>query len=218
MLEIVIGNKRYSSWSMRPWVVLQATGVPFVERVIPLDQPDTATRIAAVSEAGRVPVLIDGALTVWDSLAICEYLAEKFPDAALWPTDPAARAIARSACAEMHSGFQALRSELSCRIYPPSMPNPHREPGDASRADIARIVALWSELRRRFGQGGPFLFGRFSIADAFFSPVAIGRFRAYGVTLPPEAEAYVSALEGHPAVAAWIAGAHAETLRAPLHE
>lgn len=203
---------------MRPWVVLRATGAPFVERVIPLDQPSTADEISQVNPAGKVPVLQDGALTIWDSLAICEYLHEQFPEAGLWPAEAAARAVARSACAEMHAGFQALRGELPMRIYPPSREVPRVTPSEAAARDIARILALWEELRARFGAGGPFLFGRFSIADAFFAPVAVGRFLAYRVPLSPVAAAYVEALAAHPAVAAWVADAHAETLRAPRYE
>lgn len=213
MLELVIGNKRHSSWSMRPWVALRATGVPFEERVIGLDLPDTAAEIAKVSPSGRVPVLFDGALRVWDSLAICEYLHEKLPDAGLFPRDAAARAVARSACAEMHAGFVALRTELPMRIYPPGEPVPAVSPSDAARADLARITSLWAELRARHGAGGPFLFGAFGVADAFYAPVAVGRMLAYGVELDAPTRAYVDAVASHPAVAAWVAGAHGESLR-----
>lgn len=218
MLKLIIGNKRYSSWSMRPWVALKSTGAAFEEELIPLDQPSTAAELFRRSAAGRVPILVDGPLVIWDSLAICEYLAEKLPDAALWPTEPAARAVARSACAEMHSSFAALRNDLSCRIYPPSMPVPKAIPSEAAHKDIQRIVALFIELRQRFGQSGPYLFGRFSIADAFYAPVAIGRFLTYNVPLPEVAKEYVAALAAHPAVQAWVSDAHRENLRAPLHE
>ncbi len=222
MLKLIIGNKRYSSWSMRPWVALTSTGVAFEEELIPLDQPGTAAELARRSPAGRVPVLLDGSLIIWDSLAICEYLHEKLPNAQLWPTDQAARASARSVCAEMHSGFQALRNDLSCRIYPPSVPVPKAVPGEAAQKDIARITSLFAELRHKFGahspSPGPYLFGRFGIADAFFAPVAIGRFRTYQVPLTGAAQEYVDALAEHPAVRAWVDGAHRETLRAPLHE
>lgn len=218
MLKLVVGNKRYSSWSMRPWVALKATGEPFTEEVIGLDLPDSSARIRRVNPAGRVPVLIDGDLTIWDSLAICEYLAERLPAAALWPLDRQARAVARSACAEMHSGFLALRNELPMRIYPPTQPVPACTPGEGAQADIARISALFAEVRRRFGQAGPYLFGRFSIADAFFAPVVVGRFLAYGVSLSGPAAEYAAAIAEHPAVKAWVSDAHNETLRAPDHE
>ncbi len=218
MLKLIIGNKRYSSWSMRPWVALTSTGVAFEEELIPLDQPDTAAELARRSPAGRVPVLMDGPLCIWDSLSICEYLHEKLPEAELWPRDMAARAIARSVCAEMHSGFQALRNDLSCRIYPPSVPVPKAVPGEAAQKDIARITTLFAELRHKFGQSGPYLFGRFGIADAFYAPVAIGRFLTYDVPLAGAAKEYVAALAEHPAVRSWVDGAHRETLRAPLHE
>jgi glutathione S-transferase len=203
---------------MRPWVALKSTGVPFEEQVIGLDLPDSAEKIRRVSSAGRVPVLLDGALTIWDSLAICEYLSETLPAAGLWPKDPSARAVARSACAEMHSSFSALRNDLPMRIYPPSQRVPSCTPGEAAQKDIARITALFEELRGRFGQEGPYLFGRFSIADAFYAPVAVGRFRSYGVPVSGVAKDYCEALVEHPAVAAWVSDAHHETLRAPLHE
>lgn len=218
MLKLIIGNKRYSSWSMRPWLALKSTGAAFEEELIPLDQPSTASELYRRSAAGRVPVLVDGPLVIWDSLAICEYLAEKLPDANLWPTEAAARAVARSACAEMHSSFTALRNDLSCRIYPPSLPVRKVVTSEAAHRDIQRIVALFIELRQRFGQSGPYLFGRFSIADAFYAPVAVGRFLTYNVPLPEVAKEYVAALATHPAVQAWVSDAHRETLRAPLHE
>ncbi len=218
MLKLIVGNKRYSSWSMRPWVALKASGEPFIEEVIGLDLPDSSERIRRVNPAGRVPVLIDGELMVWDSLAICEYLAERLPAAGLWPADPQARAVARSACAEMHSSFMALRNELPMRIYPPSQPVPACTPGEGARADIARISTLFAELRQRHAADGPYLFGRFSIADAFFAPVVVGRFLAYGVSLSGAAADYSQVLAAHPAVRAWVQDAHHETLRAPNHE
>ncbi len=218
MLKLIVGNKKYSSWSMRPWVALKSTFIPFEEEVIGLDLPDTADKISRVNAAGRVPVLLDGDLTIWDSLAICEYLNEKLPAAQLWPADPKTRAVARSVCAEMHSGFSALRNDLPMRIYPPSHPVPSCVPSAAAQKDIARITALFAELRQRFGNGGAYLFGRFSIADAFYSPVVVGRFRAYGVPLFGIAKEYADTLADHPAVRAWVADAHKETLRAPQHE
>ena len=206
-MKLVIGNRNYSSWSLRAWMAMEAFGIPREEEVVPLDQPESAARIAAFSAAGRVPVLLDGDLAVWDSLAICEYLAERFPERGLWPTDPAARAVARSACAEMHSGFQALREAcpMKCKeVFDPKPLAPEVQ------ANVARIVALWEECRRRFGQGGPFLFGAFSLADAFYAPV-VSRFRTYGVKLPGPAEAYAQAMWAHPAMQKWLAAARAET-------
>ncbi len=215
MLKLVIGNKKYSSWSIRAYLTLLHTGAPFEEQVIGLDLPDTEANIRRVSAAGRVPVLIDGALTVWDSLAICEYLAEKFPQAKLWPEDPHARAIARSACAEMHSGFPALRGDLPMKIVEP-MPPPALRP--EAQADIARITALWADCRARFGKGGPYLFGHYTIADSFYAPVAVGRFRTYSVPLESMARDYVDALEKNGAVQHWLRGARSESLRAARYE
>jgi glutathione S-transferase len=212
-LTLVIGNKNYSSWSMRPWVVLAAFGIPFQEVRILLDQPDTAANIARYSNAGRVPVLIHGDITIWDSLAICEYLAEQFPDKHLWPQDVAARAMARSVTAEMHSGFAGLRSAMSMNIRR-SMPGRGRTL--EAQGDIGRIGELWEECLSRFGHHG-FLFGEFSIADAFFAPVVM-RFKTYGVMLAPALQAYCDRMLAHPAVARWVAEALAETETADEHD
>lgn len=169
-----------------------------------------------MNPAGRVPALLDGDLLVWDSLAICEYLAEKFPAAHLWPEDPRARAQARLACAEMHSSFPALRSELPMKILATPLSTPAIRPEAA--ADLERITTLWADLRGRWGKSGPFLFGHFTNADAFFAPVAIGRIKAHGVPVPEGARAYVEAVAAHPAVKAWVDDAHRETLRASGHE
>jgi glutathione S-transferase len=208
-MKLVIGNRNFSSWSLRPWLVMEAFGLPREEEVVPLDQPDTAARIAAISGAGRVPVLLDGALAVWDSLAICEYLAERFPEKGLWPRDPAARAVARSACAEMHSGFQALREACPMKFKETFPPRPL--PPEV-QANVDRIAALWEDCRRRFGQGGPFLFGAFSVADAFYGPV-VSRFRTYGIPLGGAAAAYAEAMWKHPAMQKWLAAAQAETFQ-----
>lgn len=211
--KLVIGNKNYSSWSMRPWVVMKAFHIPFEELRIVLDRPETSTQIARYSAAGRVPVLLAGDLAVWDSLAICEYLAEQFPDKNLWPKNVEARAIARSICAEMHSGFTGLRSAMWMNIRA-------RFPGKgrtaAAQADIGRISEIWEDC---FARSGPhqFLFGEFSIADAYFAPVAM-RFRTYAVALAPALEAYVARVAAHPAVAQWIAEAHAETESSPKYD
>lgn len=203
-----VGEKRYSSWSARPWLLLRGLGIPFTEQVVSL-APDAgkAGRFSRLP-GGRVPVLEDGPVLVWDSLAIVEYLAERHPG--VWPADPVARAFARSACAEMHGGFQALRGQLSMDL---AARRPQRRRNQAAQADIERIEALWSEARRRFGQGGPFLFGAFSAADAYFAPVAF-RFQTYGVVPQGEAGAVLRTLLGHPAVKAWEAAGLTEPLLA----
>lgn len=207
-LKLVIGNKNYSSWSMRPWVAMKAFGIQFEEIPISLGRQDTSSRIAQYSAAGRVPVLIDGDITVWDSLAICEYLAEQFPDKHLWPQDVAARAHARSVCAEMHSGFTGLRTAMWMNIRA-SFPGKGRTA--QAQADIARICELWEDCLNRFGTHR-FLFGDFSIVDAYYAPVVM-RFRTYGVWLPPALQAYVDRMVAHPAVAQWIREAMDETER-----
>lgn len=212
-LKLVIANKNYSSWSMRPWLVMTAFDIPFEEVRIPLAQPDTSMRIAQYSAAGKVPVLIAGEATIWDSLAICEYLAEQFPDKGMWPHDVAARAMARSICAEMHSGFTELRTAMSMNIRA-SFPGKGRTPG--AQNDIARICEIWENCLARFGRH-EFLFGEFSIADAFYAPVVM-RFRTYGVWLPPVLQAYVDRVVSHPAVARWISEALAETERIDKYE
>jgi len=177
-MELIIGTKVWSSWSLRPWLAIKRTGEPFTETLVQLREAGTSEEVAKVSPSARVPVLKDGELTVWDSLAICEYLAEQFPAAKLWPDDAAARALGRSAAAEMHSSFASLRGEcpmdLSLRR--------EVELSEATHEDIRRVVRLWSDLRGRFGAAGPFLLGPWSIADAFYTPVAT-RFRSYGVRL-----------------------------------
>lgn len=212
-LTLVIGNKNYSSWSMRPWVAMVAFNIPFNEVRVLLDQPDTATRIAEYSGAGRVPVLIAGEMTIWDSLAICEYLAEQFPEKHMWPQDVAARAMARSVACEMHSGFAGLRSAMSMSIRS-HLPGRGRTP--EAQGDIGRISEIWEECLSRFGHH-QFLFGEFSIADAFFAPVVM-RFRTYGVALAPALQAYCDRMQAHPAVARWVREALAETENASLHD
>src|SRR5262245_30589737 len=178
-LTLVIGNKNYSSWSLRPWLLLKHAGVPFAEVRIPLHTRETHERIAHYSPSGRVPVLLDGTVRVWESLAICEYIAERFPEARGWPTDQHARAIARSVAAEMHAGFSALRAELpmNCRAKRAGV-----VPASAAQADIERVISIWHTCRETFGQDGPWLFGTFTVADAMFVPVAL-RFETYGVGL-----------------------------------
>ena len=212
-LTLIIGNKNYSSWSMRPWVAMTAFGIPFQEVRVLLDQSDTTTKIAEYSACGRVPVLLAGEITIWDSLAICEYLAEQFPDKHLWPQDVAARAMARCVCAEMHSGFTGLRTDMSMNI---KATLPGRGRTAAAQADIGRISEIWEECLSRFGHH-QFLFGEFSIADAYFAPVVM-RFRTYGVSLAPALNAYCERVQAHPAVARWITEALAETEVAAKHD
>jgi glutathione S-transferase len=216
-LTLVLGNKNYSSWSLRAWLPLKVSGLPFRERVLNVDNDDAAARAAirASSPSGKVPCLLDGDLAVWDSLAIAEYVAELAPKAGLWPEDRAARAVARSACAEMHSGFQALRTSMSMNIR---ASKPGRGRADGVQADVDRITSLWKECRARSGGGGgPFLFGAFTNADAFFAPV-VTRFRTYGVELDAAAGAYAEAVLSHPAMREWIAAAQAETMSIPKYE
>lgn len=213
-MQIVIGNKNYSSWSLRGWLALHHTGVPFEEIMLELDTPEFAARIGDYSPAGRVPVLVDGAVRVWDSLAIIEYLAEKFPAAGLWPADPAARALARSVVAEMHSGFGGLRNHYPMNIRRPVAERP---PTEAAAADIARVTAIWRDCRARFGAAGPYLFGAFSAADCFYAPVA-SRLRTYGVAVGAVEAAYVDAIFAHPGFAAWAEAGRRETTIVPSDE
>jgi len=213
MLKLTIGNKNYSSWSMRPWVLLRQAGVPFEERLLRFDAFDAGSQfkqaLAGLTPTGKVPVLQDGDLVIWDTLAIAEYLAEQFPGKQLWPEDQAARARARSVCAEMHAGFGALRSHCPQNIEA-SLPDTGAliwRDQPAVRADVARLVAMWSELLA--AHGGPLLFGHFSIADAYFAPVCM-RLKTYGLPVPPVISAYVERVAALPGVAAWIADARAE--------
>jgi glutathione S-transferase len=206
---LVIGNKNYSSWSLRPWLAMKQAEIAFDEVRIPLYDKDSKQEIERYSKAGKVPVLIDDGLAVWDSLAICEYLAERQPQ--LWPDDAAARAVARSVSAEMHSGFSGLRTHLSMNIRK-KYAGKGRVP-EAER-DIGRILELWEDCRNRFGAGGPFLFGRFSIADAMYAPVQL-RFRTYGVPVPARLGAYGESVLRLPAMREWISAAEAEAETIP---
>jgi glutathione S-transferase len=205
-IVIVIGNKNYSSWSLRAWLALKATGQPFREIKISLRRPDTRAQILKHSPAGKVPVLKHDGMTVWESIAICAHLAEKFPAAKLRPADPAA-AMARSVATEMHGGFPDLRKELSMDI---SRRHPTPRLSAAAQADVERVCAIWREARERFGRGGDMLFGEFSIADCMYAPVAT-RFVTYGVTLDPVCAAYRDAILAWPAMREWVAEAAAET-------
>jgi glutathione S-transferase len=206
-LTLVIGNKNYSSWSMRAWVLLAQLGIPFEERRLRFDSDEWDAGIGRWSPSGLVPVLWRGDVAVWDTLAIAETVAEWFPGKGVWPEDPVARAFARSASAEMHSGFRDLRARMPMNIR-------SRHPGKGMtpevRSDIERIERLWREARSRFGAGGDFLFGRFSAADAMFAPVVM-RFATYGVACSPLAGRYCEAVRAAGAVRDWCEGACAET-------
>ena len=207
-ITLVIGDKTYSSWSLRAALALELTGAPYAERLITLNRPGTRTQILQHSPTGKVPLLISEDGSIWDSLAIGEYLAECFPEAQLWPQSRDARALARSACAEMHSGFVALRTHMPMDLKRNQALA--EIPADAV-ADIQRICALWVECRQRFGQGGAFLFGQPTLADAFFAPVA-ARLRSYQVALPAEAAAYVETIYQWPAFQRWYQAAQEEHL------
>lgn len=211
---LVIANKRYSSWSLRAWLVATHFRIPFQEVLIPLDLPETRENILAYSPSGRVPCLVGAGVVVWDSLAIIEYLAETFPEHAIWPRDPLARAHARSVVAEMHSGFTALRSACPMNLRRTFAA---RDRGPAVAADVARITTLWAEAQARFGAGGPFLFGEFSAADAFFAPVVL-RLLGYGFPLDAGTAAYCAAVTRLPAMQAWITAADEEPWVVPSDE
>jgi glutathione S-transferase len=213
MQKLYIGNKNYSSWSMRPWVLLTQAGIAFEEVKVRFDSFDADSNfrktLAGITPVSKVPVLVDGDLVVWDTLAIAEYMAEKYPTHALWPTDTHARARARSICAEMHSGFGQLRSHCPMNIEA-SLPEVgalvwRDKPG--VRSDVARLVEMWSALLQ--SHGGPMLFGQFSIADAYFAPVCM-RLRTYALPVPDNITAYVQRVCALPGVHAWIEGALAE--------
>jgi glutathione S-transferase len=200
---LVIGNKNYSSWSLRPWIAMQVLGIPFQELRIPLYGTGATEEILRYSPTGKVPCLVAGATRVWDSLAILEYLAESHP---LWPEAPAARAMARSISAEMHSGFPHLRQHMSMNVrgrYPGKGRTPE------TLAEIARVVAIWGECREQFGRPGDFLFGHFGAADAMYAPVVL-RFRTYEVELPAACRAYADAMLALPAMREWIGAAERE--------
>lgn len=206
-MTLVMGNRNYSSWSLRAWLTMRMAGLTFEEVVIPLDQPDTRERILEHSPAGRVPVLHHGSVTVWESLAICEYVAETVPGARLWPETVPARAEARAISAEMHAGFATLRAELPMNVRadrPGVVPTPEVE------ADIDRILMIWRNCRRRFSTGGPFLFGRFSVADAMYAPV-VSRFATYRVPMGAIERDYASTVYNLPPMREWTKAAAAES-------
>jgi glutathione S-transferase len=208
-LKLVIGNKNYSSWSMRPWLALRANNIAFEEIFIPLYTNDAdKARILGFTQSGKVPALIDGDVTVWDSLAIIEYLAERFPRSLLWPEDPVWRAHARSISAEMHSGFAALRNECGMNLHRPVSAV---ELSADARANIARIQEIWIGCRARCGKSGRFLFGAFGGADAMFAPV-VHRFRTYAIEVEPDARDYMDTMMSLPAFQEWTTAGLAETL------
>ncbi len=205
-MHLYIANKCYSSWSMRPWLVLRAFGIAFDETVIPLRQHDTAGRIRAFSPTGKVPVLTDGEVKVWESLAIIQYLADTHPEKAIWPADRIAHAHALAISTEMHAGFQALRQacpmNLGKRFRTPALP-------DDAKANIERIEDVWRETRARFAHGGPYLFGAFTAADAMYAPIAT-RLDSYSIPVAADTRAYIDAIYAHPAFVEWRVAALAE--------
>ena len=206
-LTLVIGNKNYSSWSLRPWIALKAANIPFEEILIPLYLPGSSEQILKYSPAGKVPILIDGDDVVWESLAILEHLADRFPGANLWPSDTRARSFARCAATEMHGGFQALRQHCTMNMW---LPLRERALPPEVFDNVKRIETLWAECRARFGKGGPFLFGTFGNADAMYAPV-VSRFHTYGLPVGPGTRAYMDAVMALPAWQEWHDAAMKET-------
>jgi glutathione S-transferase len=202
-LQLIIGNKNYSSWSMRPWIAMKVAGIAFDETVISLDAADFKARVGPVSGTGKVPVLIDGDVQVWESLAILEYLAEKFPQAGLWPANTAARAHARAIASEMHAGFLPLRRHMFIGKWRRVI---KRELTPDAALNVARIEDIWNGCRARFGKGGPFLFGRYGAADAMYAPV-VSRFHTYGVDVGAGTRAYLDAVMALPAWQDWYGAA-----------
>jgi glutathione S-transferase len=205
-LTLVIGNKNYSSWSLRPWIAMKVAKIPFSEVLIPLYEPGSRERVLGYSPAGKVPVLVDDGMPVWESLAILEYLAERFPDPALWPADSKARAHARVVASEMHAGFVPLRRHCPMNMWHP--PKRRALPDDVA-ANVQRIDAIWTDCRARFGAGGPFLFGAFSAADAMYAPI-VSRFHTYAIEVSAAAHAYMQAVMAVPAWREWTTAALAE--------
>jgi len=205
-LKLFIGNKAYSSWSLRPWLALSHLGIPFEEELVPLFQPGYKEKLTANNGSGKVPLLLDGEISVWESLSILEYINETYAGGRLWPQDKAARAHARSSCNEMHASFSALRNALPMNVRRPVRPLPMDE---AVARDSARIQWLWRQARLNWGKDGPFLYGSFSAADAMFAPVVL-RFHHYAVPVWPEVQAYMDTIRALPALQAWVAAGTAE--------
>jgi glutathione S-transferase len=208
-LKLILANKAYSSWSLRPWILLGHFKIPFEELVIPMDQPETRANMLKYAPTGKCPSLLDGKIAVWESLAIIEYVAETYPNKAIWPRGKAARAQARSLANEMHAGFGALR-----QVCPTNFRRPVRAIALSAevQADVARIEAAWAHARENFGTGGPYLFGRFSAADAMFAPV-VNRFHVYDIPVSGPTRAYMETIMALPVWKSWIADAHAEPWR-----
>jgi glutathione S-transferase len=213
-LKLIVANKAYSSWSLRPWILLTHFKIPFEEVVIPMDRPETRAAMIKYAPSGKCPSLHDGGIAVWESLAIMEYVAEAYPEKAIWPRGKAARAHARSLSSEMHAGFSALRQACptNFRRKPKAIPL-----GDEVRADIARIEAAFAHARETFGKAGSFLFGRFCAADAMFAPV-VNRFHAYDIPVAKPTRAYMEAMMALPAWKGWIVDAEAEPWRIEKYE
>ena len=205
-LTLVIGNKNHSSWSLRPWLLMKEAEIPFKEIVIPLRTVTTVSKILRYSPSGRVPVLIDGKLTIWESLAICEYIAERFPKKHLWPQNTGARAVARSMSLEMHAGFQALRQDMPMNVCA-RFPEKKRAGGVSD--DIKRVTEIWNVCRKQYGKGGGMLFGHFSVVDAMFAPVVL-RFVTYGVKVDSISRTYMDAILSLRAMKEWIEEAKGE--------
>jgi glutathione S-transferase len=205
-LKLIIGNKNYSSWSLRPWLAMKVAGIPFDEEVISLDAADFKPRVTRISGSGKVPALADGDVQVWESLAILEYLGEAFPRAGLWPADRVLRARARAIAAEMHAGFSPLRRHLPMNMRRPVRP---RELTPEAQSNVRRIEAIWADCRSRYGAGGAFLFGAFGAADAMYAPI-VSRFQTYAVEVGPVARAYMAAIMELPAWSEWLTAARQE--------
>ncbi|MGQ5524089.1 glutathione S-transferase family protein [Chitinimonas sp. PSY-7] len=214
MLQLVIGNKAYSSWSLRPWILLKQFGIPFEEILIPLYEANTAEQIRRYAPTGKVPCLIDGPITIWESIAICEYLAEQYPQYKMWPEDRAHRAEARALAAEMHAGFSALRTHHPMNVRKVKPPKP-RHP-DVER-DLARFTTMVENLRSRFATQGPFLMGEFSILDAMYVPVAT-RCRTYNLPVPEQTKIWIDHMLALPVMREWCAAAEVETWIVALNE
>jgi len=213
-LHLIVGNKNYSSWSFRPWLAMKVAGIDFDETVISLDAAGFKTRLTELGGPGRVPALIDGDVRIWESLAILEYLAEKYPAAALWPERPLARALGRAIASEMHAGFVSLRRHLPMNV---ARPVKSRALDAGTAKDVARIDAIWSECRKKYGTDGPFLFGSFSAADAMFAPV-VWRFHTYAVEVSSTARGYMRVIMSLPAWKEWEDAARRETWVLPEDE
>ena len=213
-LKLIVANKAYSSWSLRPWILLAHFKIPFEEVVIPMDRPETRATMLKYAPSGKCPSLHDGKVAVWESLAIIEYVAEAYPEKAIWPKGKAARAHARSLASEMHAGFSALRQACPANFVrkPRAIPL-----SDEVRADVARIEAAFAHARETFGKAGPFLFGRFSAADAMFAPV-VNRLNVYDIPVAKPTRSYMEAIMGLPAWKAWTADAQAEPWRIEKYE